>query len=106
MEADNGGWTMFFAYTHTPGSNFNLVPNTLPNLPSANSHVNLNDIGIPTIQVSEIRFMCIEVNKQEREKSKFWHFKSNNPGIIRVAMNGDQSVLNVKNKFKFLYYLD
>lgn len=93
METDNGGWTLFFNYKHTPGMNFALKDTMLPETLKVNSHMYLQGAGFNARDVHEIRFMCTEASNVSA--NKIWHFKTNNNDIIQVAFNGDQTKLKV-----------
>lgn len=97
METDNGGWTLFFKYTHSPGDKLILQPNIIPKNLEVNSHINLDAGGFTTHEVQEIRFKCVEI-KPDNMNNKLWHFKTNNNKIIQVALFGNQSALDVKYK--------
>jgi len=90
METDKGGWTLFFNYVHQPGQELGLNENKLPSDLKTNSHMYLQSAGFVGRDVKEVRFLCTERFKAEK---KFWHFKSTNKDIIKVAMNGNQTVL-------------
>lgn len=92
METDNGGWTLFFNYVHQPGQPVTLNENKLPSDLKSNSHMYLNNAGFSSRDVKELRFFCTEIHKGIK---KLWHFKSNNPDLINVAMYSDQTVLKV-----------
>ncbi len=93
METDHGGWTLFFNYVHQPGQDVILNENKLPSDLKSNSHMSLHNAGFQTRDVKELRFFCTEIHKGVK---KLWHFKSNNPDLLDVAMDGDQSVIKVK----------
>lgn len=93
-----GGWTLFFNYVHQPGQELFLNENKLPSDLKTNSHMYLNNAGFAARDVKEIRFLCTERFKSEK---KYWHFKSANNEIVKVAMKSDQTVLKVSNLIKF-----
>lgn len=90
METDKGGWTLFFNYVHQPGQELLLNENKLPNDLKTNSHMYLEGAGFTARDVREIRLFCTERFKANK---RFWHFKSNNPDVVYVAMTGDQTGL-------------
>jgi len=98
MVVDDGGWTLFFNYIHTKGS-LVMLKNEIPIDLQDNSHSNLDIFD--NRAVNELRFMCYEKGKVNR----YWHFRSSHPGLIAVAMNGDQSVLDessISSRYKQL----
>lgn len=96
MTVDDGGWTLFFNYRHTPGMALALNQNKLPESLRNNSHMNLQDAGFSAEDVQEIRFMCFEKSHLSGNGDKFWHFKTNNNNMLRVALTGSQVSLKVR----------
>lgn len=99
MTVDDGGWTLFFNYRHTPGS-LVVLKNELPDDLLDNSHTNL-DMFDPRA-ITELRFMCIEKGKSG---NRYWHFRTSHPSLISLARTGDQTILDmtsISSKYKAL----
>jgi hypothetical protein len=94
METDGGGWTLFFNYKHQPGESISLNENKLPVNLKSNSHMYLKNAGFSSRDVKDLRFFCTEIHNG---LNKMWHFKTNNPEILSVAMDGNQLVLRDKS---------
>lgn len=92
MTTDNGGWTLFLAYSREMGSDIALNGTELPSNLRSNSHVLLEAIGIERSQATEIRFFCYERTK--KEELSMVHFKTYNKEVIEVAFGGNQLDLN------------
>jgi hypothetical protein len=89
MDADGGGWTLFFNYMHYPGQEISIDAAKMPNTLNKNSHINLRDVGFEDKDVSELRFFCTE----RTSRKYYWHFKLTNSEFVSAALTGDQRVL-------------
>ena len=65
--------------------------------------MHLEQLGFDNFDVTELRFFC---TSNHETKPKFIHFKTHNEKVIKVAMNGDQSSLNVILYIKYLSYFN
>ena len=100
METDKGGWTLFFNYLHQPGEEMRLNENKLPIGLKQSSHMYLDNAGFTKRDVKEVRFLCTE---RFKGKKKFWHFKTTNKDILKVAMNSDQTILRAPSSISMGY---
>ena len=91
MVVDDGGWTLFFNYIHTPGS-LVMLKDEMPLDLQDNSHSNLDIFD--SRAVNELRFMCYE---KGRAGNRYWHFRSSHPSMLALARNGDQNVLDTSS---------
>jgi len=88
MDTEGGGWTMFLNYRHFPDSDFKLNGTKIPKNFKENSHVNLsNFFRTDRGSLRELRFECTEIYKKQ---PFYWHFKTTNPDLLKVAKNGNQ----------------
>lgn len=94
MEADNGGWTLFYNYKHLPGQELVLDSSRLPTNLQENSHMYLSNAGFTHQDVKEVRFLCTE---KFRENKFYWHFKTDSKDFIKVALTGDQETFRLKS---------
>ena len=98
MDADSGGWTLFFNYVHFPGSDLKLNSNRLPSNLKVNSHMYLDTAGFKQSDIKEIRFLCSE-KAGSSDKGHYWHFKTNSEDLMHVAFTGNQKYLKVFHLF-------